>query len=346
MKVIYEVNAYTTDFFSVDGPALLPVEVQTLQARASVHPSLRLPTLPSRRRHLKWNVREPATLSLESTRHIETLFYTTELANKPATFPRLQSIRILVLSSIPAWAIVVKASTPPLGVTCKDVVDAIGSSMQTPITTDEYKALDSAQRTQVARTYYANKHRASLEGADPTTPHTAGHLRRVETLGQETEFAGIEWKEVAAGEDEMSHCTFVLHVKLPTPSPRRGSGDAGAPRPIRALRSTAPPAPVTAPDTVPVSQIHPSLDRNGTHLKPKLMLNLRASDLAQSIALSNVPPADMDLPATQPPVRLMRIVCDAIPQWPLELVYDIPITLGNVLQNIHEHMMTLIEPVE
>jgi len=70
--------------------------------------------------------------------------------------------------------------------------------------------------------------------------------------------------------------------------------------------------------------------------------------------------AEMREPATHPPITRLRIVCDAIPQWPIELEYspyDIhgehlslpsvngavpPISLGDVLFAIHCAMHTQI----
>ncbi|KAF8996993.1 hypothetical protein BDQ17DRAFT_1363769 [Cyathus striatus] len=70
-----------------------------------------------------------------------------------------------------------------------------------------------------------------------------------------------------------------------------------------------------------------------------------------------IPVAQEELvqPATHPPITALRIVCDAIPQWPIELQYNPqyytgvnppPISLGDVLGSIHSYLQKSITHVE
>jgi len=95
-------------------------------------------------------------------------------------------------------------------------------------------------------------------------------------------------------------------------------------------------------------QIHPWI--NGDVPSPEFVFDLSVSNFApcrvvgpdQLVPLSL---ADLQQPAFYPPVTKLRITCDMIPNWPVDLVCPVgmgmqapPITLGDILVAIHQKM--------
>ncbi|KDQ54281.1 hypothetical protein JAAARDRAFT_38441 [Jaapia argillacea MUCL 33604] len=116
---------------------------------------------------------------------------------------------------------------------------------------------------------------------------------------------------------------------------------------------------------LPQALIHPLLNGESP---PPILFDLSVStfsphkfiSVGQTIALSR---DDLAQPATHPPTTHMRITCDAIPQWPIDLQFPstpsiptnslllqvpvhpqaiTPITLGDVLTAIHRSLQTQI----
>ncbi|KAJ6593436.1 hypothetical protein B0H19DRAFT_1090290 [Mycena capillaripes] len=95
--------------------------------------------------------------------------------------------------------------------------------------------------------------------------------------------------------------------------------------------------------------IHPWL--NGDVPSPEFVFDLSVTNFTPHRAFSpdHLAPlevADLQQPAFYPPITKLRIMCDMIPNWPIDLVFGAvgmgmqapPITLGDVLSAIHHKM--------
>jgi hypothetical protein len=94
-------------------------------------------------------------------------------------------------------------------------------------------------------------------------------------------------------------------------------------------------------------QIHPWL--NGDMPSPEFVFDLSSSNFhpCRAVGLDHlevVPLSLQDLqqPAIYPPITKLRIVCDLIPNWPIDVVCStgmpVPITLGDIVVTIHQKM--------
>jgi len=93
-------------------------------------------------------------------------------------------------------------------------------------------------------------------------------------------------------------------------------------------------------------QIHPWI--NGDAPSPEFVFDLSFSNFAPQRVVGpdhfiDLAMTDLQQPAFHPPVTKLRIVCDMIPNWPIDLVYGAvgmapPITLGDILVAIHQKM--------
>ncbi|KAJ6491810.1 hypothetical protein C8R47DRAFT_976144 [Mycena vitilis] len=97
-------------------------------------------------------------------------------------------------------------------------------------------------------------------------------------------------------------------------------------------------------------QIHPWI--NGEAPSPEFIFDLSATQFLPRRAVGpdqyvEVGMADLQEAAFHPPVTKLRITCDMIPNWPIDLVYPVgtglgmqapPITLGDVLVAVHRKM--------
>jgi hypothetical protein len=115
--------------------------------------------------------------------------------------------------------------------------------------------------------------------------------------------------------------------------------------------------------------IHPYL--NGEAPRPDFYFNLSTSTFSPMRLVAPGQSAlltldDLSQPATHPPITRLRIVCDAIPQWPTELQYNPyaaaaaaiplsaggggggapPITLGDVLIALHRSLQLRISHLD
>ncbi|KZT24768.1 hypothetical protein NEOLEDRAFT_1066528 [Neolentinus lepideus HHB14362 ss-1] len=106
------------------------------------------------------------------------------------------------------------------------------------------------------------------------------------------------------------------------------------------------------------SILHPLLD--GEHRTPPIFFDMSVTmftplKLTGRGSKTSITSEELEQPALWPPTTRMRIVCDNVRQWPVELQYQgnsmllqvpgmesRPITLGNVLQAIHTNMQTQI----
>jgi hypothetical protein len=119
----------------------------------------------------------------------------------------------------------------------------------------------------------------------------------------------------------------------------------------------------TQPDTF---LIHPYL--NGETPRPDFHFDLSSPTFSPMRLVAPGQSALLSLdslsePATHPPITRLRIICDVIPQWPIELQYSpyaaaptlspsplsnspVPITLGDVLIALHRSLQTRISHID
>jgi hypothetical protein len=108
--------------------------------------------------------------------------------------------------------------------------------------------------------------------------------------------------------------------------------------------------------------LHPFL--NGESPRPDFYFDLALPKFSPVLwtGPSQVTPLTMEhfsQPATHPPITRLRIICDTIPQWPIDLEYNpyhqgglsipaapIPITLGDILIAIHRSLHTRISHMD
>ncbi|KAJ7503014.1 hypothetical protein B0H11DRAFT_1711451 [Mycena galericulata] len=95
--------------------------------------------------------------------------------------------------------------------------------------------------------------------------------------------------------------------------------------------------------------IHPWINGDAPSQEFVFDLSITAFSPQRLVGPNQVVPlsmADLQAPAFHPPVTKLRMVCDMIPNWPVDLVYGAggvgmqapPITLGDVLVAIHQKM--------
>jgi len=105
------------------------------------------------------------------------------------------------------------------------------------------------------------------------------------------------------------------------------------------------------PGAVSTLQMHPGLD--GLNWRGQTFINLSMKVFNPSKSLGNgqyvlLSPEDLSHTATWPPITQLRIICDMIPQWPIDLILDEygvlpgtlppPITIYDVLYRIHTRL--------
>lgn len=123
-----------------------------------------------------------------------------------------------------------------------------------------------------------------------------------------------------------------------------------------------PGSPWLYPSQPPQFQIHPLL--NGESPRPDFFFDLSSPVFSpvRRVGPGQSGPLTMDelrQPATYPPITRLRITCDIIPQWPIELEYNpyesgqlqlpvsaVPITLGDILVAIHRGLHTRISHID
>ncbi|KAJ7647727.1 hypothetical protein FB45DRAFT_207238 [Roridomyces roridus] len=97
----------------------------------------------------------------------------------------------------------------------------------------------------------------------------------------------------------------------------------------------------------PPPQIHPWLNGDAPSHEFCFDLSMSSFHPQRLVGPDHAVPltlADLQSPAFHPPVTKLRIVCDQIPNWPVDLVYGVngfggpPITLGDILVAIHQKL--------
>ena len=99
-------------------------------------------------------------------------------------------------------------------------------------------------------------------------------------------------------------------------------------------------------------QLHPLLDAANTEIAVLFDLSTQTFIPLVDLSLESVSGEPLTLgelrhPATRPGLRMMTIICDTIPQWPVHLSArsagnDRPISIEDVLTAIHSHFQALV----
>lgn len=172
-------------FLLEDGPVLEPILVKIVEAPVRVNPLISPPQDDGPERpYLKWDMLfetstavrsdEPPTLSWSNGR------------DQPATFPRLTSLRIV--SMMTPWMIVVKAKDLDRGVTCGEVIQAIGSDMSRLSTKQDFECLSQRDKAELGNAYKRN--RSAMQGVPGG--NLGQGMRRLDFLRNCSMFGGIE----------------------------------------------------------------------------------------------------------------------------------------------------------
>ncbi|KAF7976650.1 hypothetical protein HWV62_5977 [Athelia sp. TMB] len=153
---------------------------------------------------------------------------------------------------------------------------------------------------------------------------------------------------------------------MPSHNRRHSWGNTVQPPPWSSFTPPTANIPLNFAPRVPQFLIHPFL--NGESPRPDFGFDLSASAF-RPVRFINGLPAELSMeelrePATHPPITHMRITCDAIPQWPIELEYHPydasgqhlslpsagggvpPVSLGDVLFAIHSALHTQISHLD
>jgi len=125
---------------------------------------------------------------------------------------------------------------------------------------------------------------------------------------------------------------------------------------------THPYAPWLYPPQPQQFHIHPFL--NAESPRPDFHFDLSSPKFAPVLWIGpgQVTPLTMEhfsQPATHPPITRLRIICDILPQWPIDLEYNpyyqgglsipapqVPITLGDILIALHRSLHTRISHID
>ncbi|KAF9557175.1 hypothetical protein CPC08DRAFT_640590 [Agrocybe pediades] len=187
------------------GPVLEPFIVRALQIELKLNPLISPPgDDPSAHAYLKWNMLFPtSTVQRTDDKHHMSWM---DGRDAPATFPRVTVLH-LVSEHFP-WMFTVSEKVPDRGVTCGEVIDAIGAELSKLTTGADYSGLSKPNQGAVSLAYNHNRSR------NPGVPGGAlgKGLRRLDFLKRNVNFAGIEvnsqmvWRLLG----ETFPCTFVL----------------------------------------------------------------------------------------------------------------------------------------
>ena len=196
----------TQSYRRADGPVLQPRLAKIVGACIKLNPLLAPPS--DTHDYLRWNMLFRAS-NCHRTTEPQQSWVTGRDA--PATFPRLTHIRII--SRAFPWMIHAHTDNPQLGVTCREVLDAISTSMYGDVAKKEYEYLPSERKRQVWLSYRSNR------SAEHNAPggHLGEGLKRLDWLGTTSRFGGLIANDTFVREHcgDVLPCTFELKC-LPT----------------------------------------------------------------------------------------------------------------------------------
>ncbi|EJF62752.1 hypothetical protein BD309DRAFT_868466 [Dichomitus squalens] len=186
------------------GPVLSTMLVHRMKAKIEVNPLILPPNDALDRDYLKWNMLFPTGNCQRSSDRPGRSWYNGR--NAPATWPRVKSLR-LISRAFP-WSIDVPATSPEVGVTCGDVIEAVHTSMYTRLSQQQYDNASRQQRRLLSESFYHN--RSTAHGVPGGRLQQT--LLRCDWLGQDTMFGGIVDDERFVRDVCGDHlpCTFEL----------------------------------------------------------------------------------------------------------------------------------------
>lgn len=182
-----------------DGPVLndICLKKSGVDQRLSIHPILESINVADERsapnnvkRHLEWDLRyDLSVCKVVDPDGRRIAFRQSKEYKEPATWPRVLKLR-LVIKPLP-WLIEVAARRENIGVTCRDVIEAVEQYFSRRVTADEVTSFKTSQGReayrQMAQAYHYN--RGNNPGAPG--PGLGEGMRRVDMLCQFTSFFGI-----------------------------------------------------------------------------------------------------------------------------------------------------------
>ncbi|KAF8968274.1 hypothetical protein BDZ97DRAFT_1799648 [Flammula alnicola] len=187
------------------GPVLDPFLVKVVKAQVAINPLIQpLPEDGPEQKHLNWNMLFPTSTVQRSgdPSHVSW----SNGREEPATFPRLSSLK-LVSDYIP-WLIDVKAKDPDRGVTCGEVIEAIGYDLSKFSNKQDFDNLPPQDKQDLTAAYRWNRSR------NPGVPggSLGQGMKRLDFLRKHTMFAGIENNERTVRRvcGEALPCVFAL----------------------------------------------------------------------------------------------------------------------------------------
>ncbi|KDQ59741.1 hypothetical protein JAAARDRAFT_46386 [Jaapia argillacea MUCL 33604] len=186
------------------GPVLTPFLTKIVKANIQVNPLIGVRE-DSTKEYIKWNMLFPSNYCQSSAEPAHQSWMGGRGA--PATFPRLQTLRII--SRTFPWMIMLDASDPEIGLTCGEVMDKIGDFLQSIVKKSEHNQQPSNKQREVIKSYHHNRSPAyGVPGG-----RAGRELRKFDYLGRESMFGGIRRedgyvKEFCGG--EIMPCTLVL----------------------------------------------------------------------------------------------------------------------------------------
>ncbi|KAH9483651.1 hypothetical protein JR316_0003121 [Psilocybe cubensis] len=167
------------------GPVLDPSLIHILGVQLRINPLLMpLPEDGSDQVHLNWNMLFPTSDVQRSSdpSHISW----SKGRDEPATFPRVTQLSI-VTESLP-WIIEARATEKARGLTCGELIDAIGRSLGRLASEADYRLLSSQAKRDLKFAYEYNRQRHQ----DVPGGKLGAGMKRLDYLGRSTMFAGIE----------------------------------------------------------------------------------------------------------------------------------------------------------
>lgn len=189
-----------------DGPVLEPFLVRVVRANLKINPLIQVydENTGDDSAHLLWNMLYPTSTVQRSTDPTHVSWF--KGRDEPATFPRVSWLRIV--SEITPWVIEVHARDKERGVTCGDVIDAIGYDFNKRTQKEDFQIYTALEQRELTNAYHWNRSR------NPGAPggQLGSGMKRLDFLRSRTMFGGLELNERTVKRvcGEVLPCTFVL----------------------------------------------------------------------------------------------------------------------------------------
>ncbi|KAJ3491089.1 hypothetical protein NLJ89_g11370 [Agrocybe chaxingu] len=203
------------------GPVLEPFLVKVVGAQVKVNPLLQpLPEDGSDQMHLKWNMIFPTSTVQRSSDPSHVSW--SKGRDAPATFPRITALR-LVSTAIP-WMTSIKARNPEKGLTCGEVIDAIGYDMSKFTSAQDFKVLSAADQKEVTNAYRHHRSRSpGVPGGAARSGHEAPRLP-----AQEHDVRGDRRERPGGGADLRRGTAVCVRAQVLADVPNDEAGNQGS----------------------------------------------------------------------------------------------------------------------